>query len=324
VRPQRLLIARSLPAVLAGGIVAAALAWSALLAPAQGAAAGAAAAARPVALSRPLTAAPAAPAGVSAAGADLVNAATGRRLWSRGLNTERPIASITKVMTALVVIRAGDLSRKIRISQAVVNYVREHDGSSAGLLAGDILTAHQLLEGMLLPSGNDAAFALAGAYGPGWRAFVRKMNATARALGLRGTHFANFDGLPWPTEYTTFSTPRDLIILGRAAMRLAAFRDIVGQRTHFLAATPQHHAYFWQNTNHLLGSYAGAFGIKTGFTHGAGYSLLFEAQRHGRALIGVVLDSSGTDPTAAFTAARRLLNWGFAVLAGRARATVRA
>ena len=98
-------------------------------------------------------------------------------------------------------------------------------------------------------------------------------------------------------------------------MRLATFRDIVHQRTHFLAATPQHHAYFWQNTNQLLGWYPGAIGIKTGFTHGAGYSLLFEAQRHGRTLIGVVLDSSGTDPTAAFTAARRMLNWGFAVLA---------
>ena len=306
-RPQRLLIARPRLAAVAGGIVATALAWSALLAPAQAATAGLVAAARPVAAT--------APAGVSAAGADLVNAATGRRLWSRGLNTERPIASITKVMTALVVIRAGDLTRKIRISQAVVTYVLEHDGSSAGLHAGDILTAHQLLEGMLLPSGNDAAFALAGAYGPGWRAFVRKMNATAQALGMRHTHFANFDGLPWPTEYTTYSTPRDLVILGRAAMRLAAFRDIVGQRTHDLAATPQHHAYFWQNTNHLLGSYAGAFGIKTGFTHGAGYSLLFEARRHGRTLIGVVLDSSGTDPTANFTAARRLLNWGFAVLA---------
>jgi D-alanyl-D-alanine carboxypeptidase (penicillin-binding protein 5/6) len=315
VRPQRPLIARSLPTAVAGGIVATALACSALLAPAQAATGQLAAAARPVAIARPATVAAGAPVGVSAAGADLVNTATGRRLWSRGLNIGRPIASITKVMTALVVIRAGGLTRKIRISQAVVTYVKEHDGSSAGLHAGDVLTAHQLLEGLLLPSGNDAAFALAGAYGPGWRAFVRKMNAAARRLGMQHTHFANFDGLPWPTEYTTYSTPRDLIILGRAAMQLAAFRDIVGQRTHYLAATPQHHAYFWQNTNRLLGSYAGAFGIKTGFTHGAGYSLLFEAQRHGHTLIGVVLDSSGTDPTAPFTAARRLLNWGFAVLA---------
>jgi len=307
VRPQRLLIARSVTAAVAGGIVTVALAC-----PAQAASARTAAAARPVAVSRAIAAS--GPAGIQAAGADLVNAATGRRLWSRGLITERPIASITKVMTALVVIRAGHLGRKIRISRAVVTYVQEHDGSSAGLVAGDILTARQLLEGMLLPSGCDAAFALAGAYGPGWRAFVGKMNATARAMGLRGTHFANFDGLPWPTEYTTYSTPRDLIILGRAAMRLATFRDIVGQRTYYLPATPQHHAYFWQNNNQLLGSYAGADGIKTGFTLGAGHSLLFEAERHGRTLIGVVLDSSVTNPTASFTAARRLLNWGFAVL----------
>ncbi len=228
-RPQRLLIARSVTAAVAGGVLAAALAC-----PAQAAAGRSATPARLAAASR--TAPARGPAGVQAAGADLVNAATGRRLWSRALNTERPIASITKVMTALVVLRAGHLNRKIRISQAVVTYVQEHDGSSADLVAGDVLTARQLLEGMLLPSGCDAAFALAGAYGPGWRAFVRKMNATARALGLRGTHFANFDGLPWPTEYTTYSTPRDLIILGRAAMRLPTFRDIVAQRTYYLPA----------------------------------------------------------------------------------------
>jgi serine-type D-Ala-D-Ala carboxypeptidase (penicillin-binding protein 5/6) len=307
VRAQRLLIARSVTAAVAGGILAAALAC-----PAQAAAGRAVTPVRSVAAARAV--AVRGPAGVQAAGADLVNAATGRRLWSRALNTERPIASITKVMTALVVLRAGHLNRKIRISQAVVTYVQEHDGSSADLVAGDVLTARQLLEGMLLPSGCDAAFALAGAYGPGWRAFVRKMNATARALGLRGTHFANFDGLPWPTEYTTYSTPRDLIILGRAAMRLPTFRDIVGQRTYYLPATPLHHAYFWQNTNRLLGSYTGASGIKTGFTLVAGHSLLFEAERHDRTLIGVVLDSSVTDSTASFTAARRLLNWGFAVL----------
>jgi D-alanyl-D-alanine carboxypeptidase (penicillin-binding protein 5/6) len=255
-----------------------------------------------------------APVGVQARGADLVNAATGRRMWSRGLETERPIASITKVMTALVVIREGDLGRAIRIPGFVVRYVRQHEGSSAGLRAGDVLTARQLLEGLLLPSGCDAALALAGAYGPGWRAFVRRMNTTALALGMRHTHFANFDGLPWPTEHTTFSTPGDLLILGRAAMRLPAFRAIVGQRTHLLPVTAQHQAYVWRNTNLLLGSYPGAFGIKTGFTHGAGYSLLFEADRGHATLIGVVLDSSATDPRAEFTDAARMLNWGFARL----------
>jgi D-alanyl-D-alanine carboxypeptidase (penicillin-binding protein 5/6) len=95
-------------------------------------------------------------------------------------------------------------------------------------------------------------------------------------------------------------------------MRLPAFRAIVRQRAYYVAPTALHHAYRWQNTNQLLGSYPGAFGIKTGHTHGAGYCLLFEAARHGRTLIGVVLNSSGTNPMAAFTAAARILNWAFA------------
>jgi D-alanyl-D-alanine carboxypeptidase (penicillin-binding protein 5/6) len=229
------------------------------------------------------------------------------------------MASITKVMTALVVIRAGHLDRKIRISAAVPAYVRRYDAGSAGLRAGDVLTARQLLEAMLLPSGCDAAYALATAYGPGWRTFVAKMNATARKLGLRSTHFANFDGLPWPTGTSTYSTPSDLLVLGRAAMRLAVFRRIVRQRTHYLAATRQHHAYWWRTTNLLLGAYPGAVGIKTGWTNQAGYCLLFEASRDGRALIGVVLSASTTSPEARFTAAARILDWGF----GIARTTLR-
>lgn len=268
-----------------------------------------AAAAAPV---RPAAAA-AGPAGVQARGADLVNAVTRRQLWSRALNTRRPMASITKVMTALVVIRAGGLNRTIRVPSFVVSYVRQHGASSAGLRPGDVMTVGQLLEGLLLPSGCDAALVLAGAYGPGWRGFVRKMNATARALGLRNTHFANFDGLPWPTEFSTYSTPKDLITLGLAAMRLPAFRAIVRQRAFRVAATAQHHAYLWQNTNQLLDFYPGAFGIKTGFTPAAGYSVLFEAERRGRTLIGVVLDSSATSRAVSFADAARMLNWGFAL-----------
>jgi serine-type D-Ala-D-Ala carboxypeptidase (penicillin-binding protein 5/6) len=253
------------------------------------------------------------PGAVHAKGAELANATTGRRLWSRRANTRRPMASITKVMTALVVIRAGHLGRKIRISAADVSYVRSNDAGSAHLRAGDVLTARQLLEGMLLPSGADAAFALAKAYGPGWRAFVRKMNATARRLGMTRTHYANFDGLPWPTEHSTYSTPHDIVILGGAAMRLTAFAAIVRQRSHSIAATARHHGYHWRTTNLLLGSYPGAVGIKTGSTDAAGYCLLFEARHDGRTLVGVVLDSSATNPGARFADAARLLNWGFGV-----------
>ena len=249
---------------------------------------------------------------VEARGADLMNAGDGRRLWSRKLNRRRPMGSITKVMTALIVIRAGHLGRHIRITGAIPAYIRRHPGaSSAGLRAGDVLTVRQLLNAMLLPSGCDAALALAKAYGPGRHAFVRTMNATARRLGMRRTRFSNFDGLPWPTEHSTYSTPRNLITLGRAAMKLAAFRRIVHHRSRRLLATAAHHAYFWRNTNLLLGSYPGALGIKTGHTNAAGYCLLFEAAHHGRTLIGVVLHSSGTNPFTRFRAATRLLNWGF-------------
>src|ERR1700691_1795444 len=201
-----------------------------------------------------------APNGVAARAAAIENASTGELLWSRGLNTERPMGSITKVMTALVVLRAGDLNRRITIPSSVVSYVREYDASNADLQPGDTLTARQLLEGLMLPSGCDAAYVLAGAYGPGRTAFVAKMNAVAKQLGMTRTHFANFDGLPWPTEHSTYSTASDLLKLGRAAMKFAVFRSIVAQRSYRIAAGDGHHAYVWRNLDPLLGTYRGATG----------------------------------------------------------------
>ena len=165
------------------------------------------------------------PSGVGAWSAAVENAATSRLLWSRDLNTERPMASITKVMTALVVMRAGHLNQQITVPSAVVAYVREWDASNAGLRPGDKLTARQLLYGLLLPSGADAAYTLAEAYGPGITAFIAKMNATARLLGMTRTHFSTFDGLPWPTPYSNYSTAANLLTLGRDAMQSAAFRS---------------------------------------------------------------------------------------------------
>jgi serine-type D-Ala-D-Ala carboxypeptidase (penicillin-binding protein 5/6) len=253
------------------------------------------------------------PAGVVAAKAgELLDLTTGKRLWSRDAGAELPIASITKVMTAMVVLSSGHLNRKIRVTQAAVSYALDNSAGSAGLHAGDVLTSWQLLQAMLLPSGADAAYLLARSYGPGWRKFVGKMNATAARLGMTHTHFANFDGLPWPTETSTYSTPRDVIVMGEAAMKNATLRKIVAERGRHIAATREHHKYYWANTDLLLRRYRGAIGIKTGFTSAAGYCLLFEARRNGTTLIGVVLDSTKTDTTMRFTAAARLLNWGFA------------
>ncbi|MBV9384157.1 MAG: D-alanyl-D-alanine carboxypeptidase [Streptosporangiaceae bacterium] len=139
-------------------------------------------------------------------------------------------------MTALVVLRAGDLNRRIRVPKGVIAYLGKFDGSSAGLAVGDMLTARQLLYALLIPSGCDAAYTLAASYGPGLGRFVAKMNTTARALGLTRTRFTDFSGLPNPTEYSTYSTPASLVALGRDAMRYALFRSIVRLRSYHLGA----------------------------------------------------------------------------------------
>ncbi len=252
------------------------------------------------------------PSGIQVKSAALANGATGNILWSLGLNTERPIGSIVKVMTALVVIQAGGLNREITVPESVIAYLKKQDQpSTAGLHPGDQLTALELLAALLLPSGCDAAYTLAQAYGPGLSAFIAKMNAEAGRLGLTGTYFSNFDGLPWPSEDSTWSTPANLITLGRYAMSYPVFSMIVGQASYSLPAVYGHHAYMWQNTNPLIGVYQGAIGIKTGDTKAAGNCLLFEATRNGVTLIGVTLGTPGDSIAATGPVATRVLNWGF-------------
>jgi serine-type D-Ala-D-Ala carboxypeptidase (penicillin-binding protein 5/6) len=250
--------------------------------------------------------------GIRVRGGELIDVSNGARLWSTGRTLSRPMGSITKVMTALIVLRDGDLNRKIEVSRAATRYVRRDGASSAGLIQGDVLTAGQLLAAMLIPSGCDAAFLLAVAYGPGRTAFIAKMNSTAAAMGMTGTHFTSFDGMPFPTEHSTYSTPADLIRLGEAAMKYKVFREIVARRYYKLPATASHHHYRWVQTNKLMFRYRGALGIKTGDTAVAGNCLLFEARRDGVTLVGVVLHAApGRNPLSAIVAARQLLNWGF-------------
>lgn len=254
-----------------------------------------------------------APRGVKAKGAVLADAVTGQVLWDRAAATERPMASITKVMTALLVLESGDLGQEIRVPQAAFDYAWKYGGETAALHPGDVLTAGELLDALLLPSGADAAYTLANTYGPGLNAFVARMNATAARMGMTQTHFTSPDGLPYPTETSTYSTPSDLLTLGLAAMRNPVFRSIVDQRFYQLPKGPGHHAYWWDNTNGLIVSYQGAVGIKTGYTDGAGHCLLFEAGRNGRTLIGAVLGSPATGPAAGTQDAARMLDWGFAL-----------
>jgi D-alanyl-D-alanine carboxypeptidase (penicillin-binding protein 5/6) len=234
------------------------------------------------------------PTGVRAPFAELANETTGADLWSRSSVSEHPMGSI-----------------------GIIGYDRAYGASTAGLVPGEKLTALQLLYALLLPSGCDAAYTLATAYGKGGSrsAFIAQMNATASKLGLTKTHFSDFSGLPDPGEYTTYSTVRDLVSLGRDAMKLATFRSVVGTRTYRVAAAGDHRAHVWTNLNPLLGHYSGATGVKTGYTTAAGDCLLFTATRGGKELVGVVLDSSSANSTAglddAAADATAMLNWGF-------------
>ncbi len=303
---------------LAAGAVAAGLIVTATAtAPAARAAAAGPATAGPA---KPVTAAPAVPAGplavVHARAAEIAMAATGKTLWSRSSAVRRPMGSVTKVMTAYVVLttRGLNLNRVITVPAAVTAYDREFDASTAGLRPGEKLTTLQLLYAMMLPSGCDAAFTLATAYGPGFSGFIAKMNAAARKLGLTRTHFTDPAGLPNPGQYSTYSTAQSLVLLGRDAMKLKTLAAVVGTRSYHVAATSAHRAHTWKNLNPLLTMYRGALGIKTGYTGAAGQCLLFEAKRGTVTLIGVVLDSSTdiSDIKAASNDAVTMLNWAFA------------
>jgi serine-type D-Ala-D-Ala carboxypeptidase (penicillin-binding protein 5/6) len=257
-----------------------------------------------------------APVGVRSRLAELANAATGADLWSRSSVVERPMGSIAKVMTAYVVLTTPglNLNRVITVPGGIVAYDERYDASTAGLRPGERYTTLQLLYAMLLPSGCDAAYTLANAYGPGPTAFIAKMNTTAHRLGLAKTHFADFSGLPDPGEYSTYSTAHDLIALGRAAMRNKTLAAIVATRGYRVSGSSAHRAHTWANLDPLLGKVPGVIGIKTGYTSAAGQCLLFEAKRGSTTLIGVVLDSSGADSptlTAAASDATVMLNWGF-------------
>lgn len=250
------------------------------------------------------------PTGVQSPYAEVANAVTGADIWSQDSTAEVPMGSITKVMTAYVVIESGNLNQLITVPQGIVAYDKEYGASTAGLKPGEQLTAEELLYALLIPSGCDAAYTLAQAYGPGLSGFIAKMNATAAQLGLTGTHFTDPSGLPDPTEYSTYSDAQDLITLGRDAMQLPLFASIVSLARYQLAAVKgEHPAYTWKTTNPLIGSYPGAIGIKTGDTQAAGDCLLFEAVQNGENVIGVVLD----DPSwsAVTSDAETLLGYGF-------------
>ncbi|MFB9201056.1 D-alanyl-D-alanine carboxypeptidase family protein [Nonomuraea spiralis] len=223
-----------------------------------------------------------------------------------------PVASLVKVMTAYVVLNEGRLTDTITITAADVKHATSNGATTAGLKKGERLTAKDLLYGLMLPSGADAANALARQYGPGKTAFVAKMNRAARSLGLADTRYTNPDGLPTPAA-GGYSTAVDQVKLAQRALADPIFRTVVGTQVHKTAKTAVHRAHTWRNSNKLLGRSEDVLGVKTGYTNAAGYCLLFAGERAGRRVVGVLLHDGDERR---FATAERLLDYAGEQIAG--------
>lgn len=240
---------------------------------------------------------------IAASAAMLADLDSGDVLFAKAADARRPIASLTKIMTALVVMEAVVLEERVTISGDAV-FGRDEYGatSTLGLRAGERRSVRDLLYALMMSSANDAARALAIHVAGGEAAFVERMNERARSLGMRRTRFASATGL----DDLGLSSVSDLRILAEAAFATRGFAEIVKTRFRRIPS-PRGKDRRIQNRNVLLWLYAGATGAKTGSTAAAGYCLVGTAERDGRRLVSVVLGA----PKEAFSDAAALLNHGF-------------
>ncbi|WP_424216693.1 D-alanyl-D-alanine carboxypeptidase family protein (plasmid) [Streptomyces sp. BI20] len=266
-------------------------------------------------------AAPVAPT-VTAKGAFLLDNASGAAKFSKAADTRRPMASTTKIMTAYVVLTTPkvDLNKQLTIQQAYPDYVNRVGASSAYLYVGDKVSVSGLLNGLLAPSGCDAAYALADAFGKGstrdarTKDFIAQMNSKAKALGLTNTKFDSFDGNSPNASAGNYSTPRDLAKLASNALKNTTFRDIVKNPSVKATATASNgktRYYTWYNSNQLLGGYQGTIGVKTGTNTPAGPCIVFAATRNGKTIVGTVLASTSVPNR--YDDAKKIMDYGFGV-----------
>lgn len=240
------------------------------------------------------------PISVSAKGAALYSPDTKSFLYEKNGDVRSPMASTTKIMTALVAAEAGDLTERIRIPKEAVGI----EGSSLYLREGESFTLEELLYGLMLRSANDAATAIALTVSGSISAFAEKMNEKAASLGLTDTNFENPHGLDSENHYTT---AKDLARLGAAAIENETVRTIASTYKKIIGEGES--ARLIVNHNKLLRSYDGAIGLKTGFTKKCGRCLVGAAEREGVTLVSATL--SAPDDWADH---REMLDYGFSML----------
>ncbi|MGW6898492.1 MULTISPECIES: serine hydrolase [unclassified Streptomyces] len=254
---------------------------------------------------------------IAAKGGYVMNNGTAKTLFTKAADTRRSTGSTTKIMTAKVVLAQKNLNldSKVTIQKAYSDYIVSKGASSAHLIVGDKVTVRQLLYGLMLPSGCDAAYALADKFGTGTsrsarvKSFIGKMNASAKSLGLKNTHFDSFDGIGNGSNY---STPRDLTKIASSAMKNSTFRTVVKTKSTKQKVTTKSGGYrymSWSNTNTMLSSYSGAIGVKTGSGPSAKYCLVFAATRNGKTVIGTVLAS--TSATTRTADMKKIMDYSF-------------
>lgn len=233
---------------------------------------------------------------INARSAIVIDAESGRVLFEKNAYIKRPMASTTKVMTAIIALENCDLNEVVTVSRnaALVN------GSTINLTTGEKLTMRELMYGLLLRSGNDAAIAIAEHIGGSVDGFAKMMNDKAREIGAYNTKFTTPHGLD---EEGHYSTAYDMALITRYALKNPVFNDIVGTRSIQVGKRTMN------NTNEMLWGYEGADGVKTGYTGKAGRCLITSATRNGRRYISVVLFCDSRDQRA--LSSKKILDYAF-------------
>ncbi len=221
---------------------------------------------------------------VSAKACIMIEAVTGNVIYEKNSHDRLPMASTTKIMTTILSLESGDLDTQFTVDSNAIKV----EGSSMGLLEGDIVTKRALCYGMMLPSGNDSANATAIKLGGSFENFAKMMNDKAKQIGMNDTLFVTPSGLD---EGGHCSTAYDMALLTRYALKNPDFREICGTYTAQVNFGNPPYDRWLKNSNKLLNMYDGVIGVKTGFTDDAGRCLVSACERDGVTLIVVTLNA---------------------------------